>query len=771
MATSGSFNTSGFEGRYLQFSWKITSQSVTNNTTTISWTLKGAGDAESSWYNAGNFEVVIDGKTVYSTASDDRITLYDGTTVASGTFTFTHNADGTRSFSASAQGGIYYYAVNCTGSGSFTLNTIPRASQPSCITYPEHTQNVGEFGDVISIHMNRHSSAFTHTVRYAFGSRTGTCINAETGTATNKDVTTGFKWKIPEDLMDLIPSTLSGSGTIYVDTYNGTTLIGTKSCGFTATVPASVKPSCTATLDDITGVDDIYLKPVKGLSKIKITVSATTARSSPIDSYEITANGVKYDDATATTDFLRTAGTSPVTVKVTDKRGRTGSWSYNMTVLDYTAPAVTALSVMRCNADGTVNRRGGYVKATFSAAVSSMAGHGDENTAAYSLKYKKTSEGEDAFTTVNFTELNNNFSPTGSTHIFEASTGNSYDVVVLAVDRHNAENPAKKSAKAPTAAAIFSWRGFKGSSSTEDGAGIGKVPEKANTLQVGWKTEFDGEVVRLGNRYVFSSPGVASTAGFVRMAQLTHKKANADTPITFVFTRRLEATPMTVYVQFKTDSTTVDPDLKNITYEGSNYGAFLVRSAASVWDLYVEKVSAYDTITLQDWFSSATLSDRMTVAFPGDLVESVPAGLDGFYRATPAKTDSLLDHIFPVGSIYFAYNHTSPASLFGGTWTRIENAFLWATTSGGTIGQTGGESTHTLTVNEIPSHKHIAVKGYDADVADYFGGSTYNWGFTGGDSTASAVTGYTVNTSAVGGGKAHNNMPPYIQVSAWRRTA
>ena len=127
MASNGSFNTSGYNGRYLQFSWSIKSQSIANNQTTISWSLTGKGTASSSYYKAGNFKVVIDGTTVYSTPRDTgRINLYNGTVVASGDFTMTHNAQGQKSFSASAQAGIYTYDVNCTGSSSWTLTDIPR---------------------------------------------------------------------------------------------------------------------------------------------------------------------------------------------------------------------------------------------------------------------------------------------------------------------------------------------------------------------------------------------------------------------------------------------------------------------------------------------------------------------------------------------------------------------------------------------------------------------------------------------------------------------
>lgn len=128
MASSGSFNTSGYGSgdwfRCLNFSWSVQSQSISNNSTTISWTLKGSGGATNNWYQSGNFSVVIDGSTVYSSGS--RINLYNGTVVASGTYTLWHDNNGNRSFSAFAQAGIYTYAVNCYGSGSWSLPTIPR---------------------------------------------------------------------------------------------------------------------------------------------------------------------------------------------------------------------------------------------------------------------------------------------------------------------------------------------------------------------------------------------------------------------------------------------------------------------------------------------------------------------------------------------------------------------------------------------------------------------------------------------------------------------
>lgn len=123
--------------------------------------------------------------------------------------------------------------------------------------------------------------------------------------------------------------------------------------------------------------------------------------------------------------------------------------------------------------------------------------------------------------------------------------------------------------------------------------------------------------------------------------------------------------------------------------------------------------------------------------------------------------NSALD-AYPVNSIYISYSHTSPAELFGGTWARIEDRFLWGCKSTESIGSTGGESSHTLIVDEIPSHSHpfIETNEYSSTSG---GWNAPAWGP--GSKNTAAITGFT------GGGAAHNNMPPYIQVSIWRRIA
>ncbi len=120
----------------------------------------------------------------------------------------------------------------------------------------------------------------------------------------------------------------------------------------------------------------------------------------------------------------------------------------------------------------------------------------------------------------------------------------------------------------------------------------------------------------------------------------------------------------------------------------------------------------------------------------------------------------------PVGSIYMSLTNINPSTYFGGTWVQIKDRFLLGAGSTYTAGNTGGEATHTLTVDEIPSHNHY-IKSYRGGAQWAVG---YLWSRAASDS-GNAEGGQSNYTNNNGGGKAHNNMPPYYVVYIWRRTA
>ena len=136
MASSGSLKSSTYEGRGVIFEWSLAGQSIADNTSTISWTLKGYGTASAGWYYCGPVNLTINGTKVVNNlnASPNRVQLRDGTLIASGSTSIPHNADGTKTFNAALDASIYLATQNCTGSASFTLDTIPRASSFGDIT-------------------------------------------------------------------------------------------------------------------------------------------------------------------------------------------------------------------------------------------------------------------------------------------------------------------------------------------------------------------------------------------------------------------------------------------------------------------------------------------------------------------------------------------------------------------------------------------------------------------------------------------------------------
>lgn len=134
------------------------------------------------------------------------------------------------------------------------------------------------------------------------------------------------------------------------------------------------------------------------------------------------------------------------------------------------------------------------------------------------------------------------------------------------------------------------------------------------------------------------------------------------------------------------------------------------------------------------------------------------------------------DKMYPVGSIYMSVNSTNPSTIYGGTWEQIKDTFLLACGDTYTAGSTGGEATHTLTENEIPVHHHYTTSyqnGYPASVtdADKFITLVNVKQTKPGQIIDNSQGAAGTSTTDYGGGVAHNNMPPYLAVYVWKRTA
>lgn len=379
-ASSGAFETSvynvgdAFPDR-IRVEWS-SSQSVANNTSTIYWTVTSAGGYGGHWVMAGPITVNIAGVTVVNRA--DRFKMYVGQTLGSGSFTLTHNSDGTQSFSAWAEAALYTYAISSTRYDYYIdLPQIPRASSISV--------SGSTMGSPITIQISRAVSSFTHTLIWHFGNQNGTIVSQ----TSNSSVT----WTPPLTLADQIPNSVSGTGTLTCITYNGGTEIGRKTINFTLTVPSDVIPSINSFTSSIASTKPSGCgRYVKNHSTVTWNVSVSGVRGSTIRKCVISGQNLSKTftesstSYTATSSTLTIAGKKTYTVIVTDSRGRTAKATGYITIMDYNPPVITSVNSFRSNIDGTLNGAGEYVTHKLTASFYRLDGKNNIKIEAFSKK-------------------------------------------------------------------------------------------------------------------------------------------------------------------------------------------------------------------------------------------------------------------------------------------------------------------------------------------------------------------------------------------------
>lgn len=312
------------------------SQSITANTSTVNWRMTVSRTGAYYTHNHqgdSTLSLNLDGRNVhYSYPTWE--TSGEEYTLASGSSTISHNADGTKTLPISCtfnpNNGLH---GTITVSASLSLTTIPRSSSASV--------SAGVIGSSVTISINRQSSSFKHTVRYAWAGKSGTI-------ATNVD--TSATWTIPLDFANDIPNSASGTGTIFVDTYSGSTKTGTQSTTLTASVPGSVKPTFSGiTLSDLNSAAQNLIPSgntfIQVISNIKVAFNgAVGSYGSSITGYyaEIVGKNQSTSLNGGSLGIMNYHGTIKIRASVSDSRGR---WSdareVSVTVLEYFAPALS----------------------------------------------------------------------------------------------------------------------------------------------------------------------------------------------------------------------------------------------------------------------------------------------------------------------------------------------------------------------------------------------------------------------------------------------
>lgn len=392
---SGSIRiTAGDENKYslILKCWEV-SYSIENNTSRVYWWV---GIRSNTQYHAFNsvpqhFKVVVNGTTVHD--KDHTLSCGAGKTVgvADGYTTITHNADGSKSISASASFSCsntqYYSPRSGSCSGTVDLTTIPRATTPS-INKPSL-----DCGNTITISGTSASSSFSHKVYVAWNGTT-----TYLGTIASGTTSPSFSYTIPTDWEKNLPNSTSGIATFTLETFSGSTSVGSKSVNATIKVRSGVVPSIgTISISDTNSICSGIGQIVQSQSALKFAISASGSQGSSISSISTRFNSADYIGSNFTTSTIYASGTINYTTTVTDSRGRTASKSGSVTVVPYSRPSMTNISAKRANSSYVIDEASGtYALLHFKVGFTSLSG---KNVTSFYIQYRVS--GTSSWTKIN----------------------------------------------------------------------------------------------------------------------------------------------------------------------------------------------------------------------------------------------------------------------------------------------------------------------------------------------------------------------------------
>lgn len=334
MALSGQVETGGYSfgsngTRTVILKW-TGKQDRDKNQTTISWEAVGGGTYTGDPVVC-ELRVTIDGDVVFyrDATAGNKTNCKIGHVLASGQKVITHNNDGSRRVAMKIEAGIYVWAINKDGSATFDLDTIPRAS-----TIGAADANIGSNTTIV---VNRKSTAYTHSIAYKFGSLSGyITADGKTSSSESKYSATTISFAIPTAFYAQIPNAKTGTCTLTIKTYSGSTQIGdAQTCTLTVTAPqAACAPSVSGTVVDsnattkaLTG-DESRL--VRYYSTALCTITATAKNSATISDKKIGGAAVSGD-----TRSIQNVEQNTVSFYAKDSRGYEASVNVQFDLIPY----------------------------------------------------------------------------------------------------------------------------------------------------------------------------------------------------------------------------------------------------------------------------------------------------------------------------------------------------------------------------------------------------------------------------------------------------
>lgn len=391
------------------------------------------------------------------------------------TQSWTPNTNLIANVSDSASGTINIRVI--TYRGTTAINT---ATATATLAVPKNTSSAisGTIGTALNIPITKPYSGLTSTITYAFGTASGTIATQTSSTSQS--------WTPPTSLLTQIPNSASGTGTITIQTFNGTASVGSNAYSLTLSAASSVVPTSSLTM---TMVNDnqvvsgwgIYLQ---GYSKTTATLTANGVSGSTIKSMSVTGTGLNASSSpstttatlTGTSSVITSSGSLTYTGKVTDSRNRSATdKTSTISVVPYAMPSVSGVSLARSDSSGNIDTSGTYLKVAFTLVYSSANGH---NSASVTLRYRV--RGASSWTTygtvTNGANLNINL-----------DVSNNYEAQLLVSDALNS-NIASATINIPSAERVINVN------HTGKGMAIGGFSTEQGTFQEYYPAKFNDDI-------------------------------------------------------------------------------------------------------------------------------------------------------------------------------------------------------------------------------------------------------------------------------------
>lgn len=295
------------------------------------------------------------------------------------------------------------------------------------------------------------------------------------------------------------------------------------------------------------------------------------------------------------------------------------------------------------------------------------------------------------------------------------------------------------------------------------------------------KTVTAAGAVSLGAVDVSHSQALTVTAkdsrGFTASQSVQVTVDDYSAPTAVIDLHRLNNSEPTTYITASAryshlngkNSVTITAKFKKVS--DSSYGTPIELEDSIQSTVTCDMDSAYDfVVTIADKLESTDYNLALGKGIPAFFIDTKKSSVGVNCLPTQNNAFQLSDAAwltaqgaYPVGAIYLSVTDVNPAALFGGTWERIGGRFLLGADDNYAAGSTGGESAHKLTTSEMPRHNHT-LDNYNVSAGNTTAYMTVQ---------AQAKVGYNgnVQTLNTGGDGSHNNMPPYLAVFMWKRTA